>query len=1136
MNLYYMTNRSILKNKRIAITLSVIFIVLSMNKLSAQVEGEYNYYDNMLNSNMTINDASTPEVKQVQRYGLSDIKEYSGKIDLSIPIFTIKAGNISYPITLNYDSGGIKVSQEATNVGLGWNLSNSIIVRKIMGGQDWEEFGKTETEAANSPPYKALESRMGYFKYKATDATFHSKLANIDFFPDIFNVYIPSGNSSFYFENPNTPRELTVNEIKISSTVSVINFITDTEIFTSEGNPKLPTKDFFSFKITDANGLIYDFNDYDITSNLSAPELTLFGANVPSVSTWHISKITDPATNKIVEFIYEEAISQPFFTHNLSSVTRRINMLQLGTYGGAPNYREGYYKDFIRTEDGVNASAHLFYDKRRGRPPGWDYGIPHTIDSRIHNDTEYYKIKRIRRINFPEGFLTFEYDFTREDVENNNKALSKIKLFDYNDKLIKEFIFNYSYFNCNEPWQNSYDCKRLKLISVQENTLPPYKLEYIENHLMPRKASRKIDFLGFYNGTTEDYSIPQLYYYPNKGAWSILPFTLHDEEFYPLAPNSTGYRGSNSIYTPVNTLRKITFPTGGSEEYEYELNSFQIFGKTVNGGGLRIKKQILNDGKGHQTYINYQYLNDEGQSSGQLARPPMYGYPQGKLFHAYYELNPPDQEDPPGELITDYNGLPYWDLIKMYNTFYINDGNNIDADINNGLYIGYSHVNKIHSDGSYEKMKFTSRSDYPDKRGFGFFGYNEDIENRDGNNINGIFGNLPVEFFGLYGEFLQTNSNFEGNLYTDFSKNRGRLIYNQRYTSDGQLRKETLCQYEPVNFDILTFRKPLFSPYLNSLGDDEEGEPNRVVKIRHYGEAHINYQTSRFKPSLIIETEYLPTSSGNIEKVSQQFFTYLNQPPSNRTSGVIYNVFNENPAQNSMYEEVQYSFGYVDNPNLPYNNSAISTLRTNNNLNAVVIAEEYKYVENSTEGGFTPIQTKINKYVQDATTSNLPLIGSVDMKRGNNLFVNEASYKYDNKGNVIEYSLNNGTPVSIIWGYRQLYPIAQIEGIAYSSIPPALITNVVNSSNADNDSGYGAVKENDLRTKLNALRTHSTLVSANVLITTYTHDPLVGVTSITSPDGITGYYKYDAMGRLEKVIDQNGKELKRFDYNIPNHP
>ena len=132
--------------------------------------------------------------------------------------------------------------------------------------------------------------------------------------------------------------------------------------------------------------------------------------------------------------------------------------------------------------------------------------------------------------------------------------------------------------------------------------------------------------------------------------------------------------------------------------------------------------------------------------------------------------------------------------------------------------------------------------------------------------------------------------------------------------------------------------------------------------------------------------------------------------------------------------------------------------------------------------------------------------------------------QYDNKGNLIEYKLNGITPVVIIWGYHQTLPIAKIEGATYDQVKN-LVSDIISKSNEDKDE----VSEKNLITALDNFRNKDEL--KNFQITTYTHNPLIGVTSITPPSGIREIYKYDDANRLKQVLDIHGNILKEYRYN-----
>ncbi|PTT42701.1 hypothetical protein DBR28_02075, partial [Chryseobacterium sp. HMWF028] len=137
--------------------------------------------------------------------------------------------------------------------------------------------------------------------------------------------------------------------------------------------------------------------------------------------------------------------------------------------------------------------------------------------------------------------------------------------------------------------------------------------------------------------------------------------------------------------------------------------------------------------------------------------------------------------------------------------------------------------------------------------------------------------------------------------------------------------------------------------------------------------------------------------------------------------------------------------------------------------------------------------------------------------------------KYDSKGNLQQYTTKDGISTVIIWGYNQTQPIAKIENVKFASIQQSIIDTLVNASNTD-AAAESNNDETDLLTAFNNFK--NTLPGYQ--ITTYSYDPLIGVRSITPPSGIRENYIYDLAGRLEKVINIDGKVLKEMKYNYKN--
>lgn len=157
----------------------------------------------------------------------------------------------------------------------------------------------------------------------------------------------------------------------------------------------------------------------------------------------------------------------------------------------------------------------------------------------------------------------------------------------------------------------------------------------------------------------------------------------------------------------------------------------------------------------------------------------------------------------------------------------------------------------------------------------------------------------------------------------------------------------------------------------------------------------------------------------------------------------------------------------------------------------------------------------------------------------NEVYDKEVTYDhYDTKGNLVQYTTKAGVPVTIIYGYNQALPILKVEGVSYLSFMDLLgmDDNAVNYYNLEickkSDLDIDRNTEDVLINALDNIRQNPFLKGTQ--ITTYTHDPLVGVTTITPPSGIRERYFYDTANRLEKIVDVNNKVVKEFKYKHKN--
>jgi len=125
---------------------------------------------------------------------------------------------------------------------------------------------------------------------------------------------------------------------------------------------------------------------------------------------------------------------------------------------------------------------------------------------------------------------------------------------------------------------------------------------------------------------------------------------------------------------------------------------------------------------------------------------------------------------------------------------------------------------------------------------------------------------------------------------------------------------------------------------------------------------------------------------------------------------------------------------------------------------------------------------------------------------------------YDDYGNPVYKIKNNNERIVYLWGYRHQYMIAEVHNASYDEVKTALTGTTPEQLSLSLSPNMSLL--NAIRQKL-----------PNALVTTYTYKPLVGMTSMCSPDGKITTYEYDSMGRLVSVKDNNGKIVENYTYH-----
>ncbi|WP_374462908.1 hypothetical protein [Chryseobacterium sp.] len=193
------------------------------------------------------------------------------------------------------------------------------------------------------------------------------------------------------------------------------------------------------------------------------------------------------------------------------------------------------------------------------------------------------------------------------------------------------------------------------------------------------------------------------------------------------------------------------------------------------------------------------------------------------------------------------------------------------------------------------------------------------------------------------------------------------------------------------------------------------------------------------------------------------------------------------------------------------------------NLAAAHILNVPVIIEEKTDGQL--VSRTETKFTNPASTRPIAVMTS---NIGNTVQKTATIDLYDEKGNAIQFTSPAGISTTVIYGYDKTQPIAKIEGATYAQVSP-YVQAITDASNAD---AQNPANEPALLTALDNFRKLSAL--QNFQVTTYTYDPLIGMTTTTPPNGIRAIYKYDDQNRLQKITDMNGVTLKEYQYNYKN--
>ena len=692
---------------------------------------------------------------------------------------------------------------------------------------------------------------------------------------------------------------------------------------------------------------------------------------------------------------------------------------------------------------------------------------------------ESTKTAYLKGISIDDNTIEFNYSSKAEDFYNDLvlEADHGLKLDNISVKNGTTTLYTYQF-----GYDYLKNDKRLFLTSLAESGKNPYLFQYhLPANDFPNPQVTDIDYWGFWKGgaNTEGKLIP-----------------LADIEANGDLTYLSNEREPNPTFGVAGLLDIITYPTNGYSKFEYEGHTYskrlerrnasnflaQLFDVNGNAGGVRIARITDYEGATASRVREFKYSKDYvtggTTSSGILLNWPRYLY--------YWEWTGP--------------GVRLQRLMMKSSSYHVNHDPG-------ETHIQYGEVTEVVKPGNgCTTYKFTNYETHPDKNE-----YHTSVVDAE--------TQAHIQILALYNNYIGINMN-------DRSFERGRpkevTLYGYKNSAYYPVKK-TITDY-PNSDDYSDYyvtavhqtgglaqsTKKYFYPFLpmteTSITYSDQGQKSlsTITDLTYTGQNYLQTTTTSVSDGKALKAKYRYVSdymSSGLTAYYQTLANYNNLTPEVKSLVNLY----ENNMLNRPVEIIQY----VDDKA-----TAASFMTYQDIGNAYKSKRNYAYqkwgLKTKTEiSGF--IESSIDPATWLLTkNSSYDATPDVVLKR------------YDEKGNVIEQTDRSGITTAAVWGYNYKYPVAEIKNVTYQDVLNVLGQTAIDALNT------APGTDAQVRQQVQLLRSAPSLRSARV--TTYTHRPLVGVSSVTDANGVTGYFHYDPFNRLDLVFDKDLNILKRYNY------
>lgn len=991
----------------------------------------------------------SPQSRIFEQYINHKITEYNGLPEISIPLHEIRINGLTIPIALTYHAGGIRFGQYDGEVGAGWSIGacGYRVSRSVNNKPDeatnfynpaeitaWEENGDSKQldKLLSGICDLGTEYQVNQHPY----APYPGPGWDQDGEYDLFTYSAPTTSSRFIISDRSNKSSLQTSIL--GSSLDQIQIINTNSISWMRGNT------ITDIAITDGQGVKYNYGGYDEQNQPLTERSGQGDTRYGRINTaWVLKQIQTPYNGE-VKFSYEAfwAVTDPALPYQLNICDA---FHEFSRHPGSVN---------VYTSTGVFIPRKLVDQEMQ-------------FVTCIESENERVRFVRYGKTN------PYEYPYLIKEIEVTSKS---------DNRTVKKIVFNYEVY-CGHKLLASMD------ICYPDTGKP------VETH--------RFDYFRLEPGCEFKYVLPDQWgyhkYFPGSSRTDIVHEEFGNDEYIDaydggsflrigkLERDFRGYLSNRSENGSFNgmynflSLKQISFPTGGTTQYEYEPNEYYDYykNKKITGGGQRIRK----------------ITSDPGENGVPVITEFKYGINENRLGIPNFFL--------------DYQAFADETYICMRYPAYIvytGSGSSLTfADI--GVFTRRIYSENPVGDAGQGEFSVT----YPQVT---IYQYNTAQKSYNGKTVslydkNEIYlAERDLYYPGIVYDNLHSNWRSPLNVVRYAFSREPKLLKRIVYDSEGAKLEQEEYAYQTLRSEFFEGMKTRQKIFFNGYGDGYLCEDleltDKLGQLYQYH--HYVYANEVILPVKKTITEYYRNGADSVKTTETYSYNHKYQlSQTSRNNGV-----NGDLIKTCLYP-----------PDIAHYDSspAIYTDMVAKNMVAPMI--EQITINNNKEVG----RIKTNYFKDPVKTQGLILPEKLQTSASgeSNLHTEIVYDLYDAKGNIRQVTTKDGTSTVYLWSYAGLYPVAEIKNATYEQIKNILSEALINRI---------AVALSPDKTDMQAINNlrQNTLLS-NTLISTYTYLPPVGMLTATDPTGRLLRYDYDSMGRLTAIRNESNNIVEMYQYN-----